>query len=127
MMLRRITSDSASVSVKNAATGSEILRRSFLDIFRQRRNLTHTISRWHDSQLSGVGPAGIYSLYYQVQENAYHIFTVDEHALRATEEMERLIEGRYTKEFPVFHGAAKSIVQKDLMLLTAFLHDIGKG
>jgi len=57
-----------------------------------------------------------------IQESRSHAYTVDEHAFRAVDEAERLLDG----EEPL-RDIYLGIRRKDLLHLALLLHDIGKG
>jgi len=66
-------------------------------------------------------------LYCKVQHDAYHIYTVDFHSLFALEELIKIWRGEYDESFGVLSQVANDIEKRELLLLAALLHDIGKG
>jgi [protein-PII] uridylyltransferase len=61
------------------------------------------------------------------QRNAYHRFTVDRHLLQAVAECAALLDGADAVE-PGFDGVvARACRRPELLLMSALLHDIGKG
>ena len=57
----------------------------------------------------------------------YHVHPVDIHSILAVEELEKLREGRYQKEYPLLTSLIREIEKPEILFLTALLHDIGKG
>jgi [protein-PII] uridylyltransferase len=63
----------------------------------------------------------------KVHYDLYHVHPVDSHSLLAVEELVRLGDGFYQKEYPLLTSLIKEIEKLDILLLTTLLHDIGKG
>jgi [protein-PII] uridylyltransferase len=63
----------------------------------------------------------------RVQFDAYHIYTVDLHALHTVAELRRLAQGRYAEAEPLATELAAREDDWDTLLLSGLLHDIGKG
>lgn len=57
-----------------------------------------------------------------MQFNQYHKYTVDEHSLFTVRQVERL-----GSQAGIFQDVYQEVHRKDLLLLAALLHDIGKG
>ncbi len=62
-----------------------------------------------------------------MQFNMYHHFTVDEHLLRTIGELVEIERGGAVSELPLSSELIKSIQNKRVLYVAAFLHDIGKG
>jgi [protein-PII] uridylyltransferase len=58
------------------------------------------------------------------QRDPYHRFTVDVHLMRAAAEAASILRGE--EEEPALAAAAETVMDRDALLLGAFLHDIGK-
>lgn len=65
---------------------------------------------------------------YRVQNDVYHVYTVDEHLLRTVHELHLIETGESNGEEPL-KSAAKLIdaEERRMLYLAALLHDIGKG
>ena len=63
----------------------------------------------------------------KMQHDVYHVYTVDEHLLKAVDQLRTLQKGEYTERFPQLTAIAEEIQRPDLLILGVFLHDIGKG
>jgi [protein-PII] uridylyltransferase len=63
----------------------------------------------------------------KVHYDLYHVHPVDSHSLLAVEELVRLRDGFYQKEYPLLTSLIREIGKPDILLLAALLHDIGKG
>jgi len=65
---------------------------------------------------------------YKVQNDVYHLYTVDEHLLRTVRELHRIEAGEVDDEEPL-KDAARLIhpEERRILYLAGLLHDIGKG
>ena len=65
---------------------------------------------------------------YRVQNDVYHVYTVDEHLLRTVHELHLIETGKVNGEEPL-KSAGEIINPEDrrILYLAALLHDIGKG
>ncbi|MCL4558185.1 MAG: [protein-PII] uridylyltransferase [Deltaproteobacteria bacterium] len=61
---------------------------------------------------------------YRVQYDMYHIYTVGVHSIKTVEEIEKIRDGDDNKFLQSLYRQVKS---KKVLMLAAFLHDIGKG
>jgi [protein-PII] uridylyltransferase len=61
------------------------------------------------------------------QRNAYHRFTVDRHSLEAVAECARLLDAADADPLEFDGVVARAARRPDLLLLSALLHDMGKG
>lgn len=62
-----------------------------------------------------------------VQHDLYHIYTVDQHSLRAVQEFERLRAGEFREVLPLLTQLARDVDKIEVLLLSILFHDIGKG
>jgi [protein-PII] uridylyltransferase len=63
----------------------------------------------------------------KVHYDLYHVHPVDVHSILAVEELEKLRMGAYEKEYPLLTSLMREIEKPEILLLTALLHDVGKG
>jgi len=61
-----------------------------------------------------------------VVRDFYHRYTVDEHTLRTIEHLQRLAHPQHEWEEPLA-GLWRQLEQREILVLTMLLHDIGKG
>lgn len=62
-----------------------------------------------------------------MQFGMYHHYTVDEHILRALEELRRLERGEHIQELPLASSLVHRTRNRAALSLAVFLHDIAKG
>lgn len=101
---------------------SEESARLFMDIFRCTQSLPSVLRGMFQTGLLDLVIPDVTHVRNLLQFNQYHHFTVDEHTLRAVETVVSFEED----DGPIGE-AYRQIRHKDLLHLTVFLHDIGKG
>lgn len=100
---------------------------SFFAILRSRKNVGKTLKKMlHLGFLIRFIPE-FERVHCKAQHDLYHIYTVDVHSLFAVEEVVRLANGERRDELPLLTRLVGEIAKRELLLLAALLHDIGKG
>ncbi len=67
------------------------------------------------------------SVHALVEHDSFHVFPVHEHHLLTFETVKKLLKGDYAGTEPELTHIAQRIKKPGILLLAAFLHDIGKG
>jgi [protein-PII] uridylyltransferase len=62
-----------------------------------------------------------------MQFNMYHHYTVDEHTILAVAELKRIERGALAEALPVATEIVRAGVDKRILAVALFLHDLGKG
>jgi [protein-PII] uridylyltransferase len=62
-----------------------------------------------------------------MQFNMYHHFTVDEHLIRTVGGLKEIEQGGVSADLPLSSELIKTIKNRRVLYVAAFLHDIGKG
>ncbi|MCX8071112.1 MAG: [protein-PII] uridylyltransferase [Candidatus Binatia bacterium] len=99
---------------------------AFFQILRG-KNVAETLREMHQAGVLGAFLPEFGALTCMVLHDVYHIYTVDEHSLRAVQELEWLRAGKYRDSVPLLTHVMRDIDRVDLLLLGMLLHDIGKG
>src|SRR5262249_47634658 len=99
----------------------------FLEILRGRRRIYETLRTMHDVGALGALVPEFGQLRSMVIRDFYHIYTVDEHTLRAIMELERLAAGEHRQSCPLLTQVMHEIERPQVLYLAMVLHDIGKG
>ncbi len=99
---------------------------TFKEILRG-RNVAQTLRAMHQAGVLGAFLPEFGALTCMALHDAYHMYTVDEHSLRAVQELEWLRAGKYQEMVPLLTHVMRDIDRHDLLLLGMLLHDIGKG
>ncbi len=63
----------------------------------------------------------------QMQYDMYHVYTVDEHTIRAIELTSEVERGDLAEEHPLANTIIHKILSRRVLYLSVFLHDIAKG
>jgi [protein-PII] uridylyltransferase len=64
---------------------------------------------------------------HRVQHDGYHFYTIEEHSIRAIQEMEMLLSEEGRKLFPTPAQVLSKVKRTHVLTLAVLLHDIGKG
>jgi len=99
----------------------------FIELFRQGIGLTHELRR-----MNRYGVLAAYLPVYgnivgQMQHDLFHVYTVDEHTMFVVRNLRRLTVAEFADEFPLSTRIIKRIDKQEILTLSAFFHDIGKG
>lgn len=63
----------------------------------------------------------------QTQHDMYHVYTVDEHTIRAIGILSRIEQGDLADDHPLATEVIKKVLSRRVLYLALFLHDIAKG
>ncbi|HRK23914.1 MAG TPA: [protein-PII] uridylyltransferase [Beijerinckiaceae bacterium] len=102
--------------------------RLFLEILVTRHgNPENVLRRMHATGLLGRFIPDFGRINAMMQFSMYHHYTVDEHTLRAIGILSDLENGKLKEALPVAHEVLPGIVNRRVLYVALFLHDIGKG
>lgn len=110
-----------------AARASKAVTESFLGILRGGMRTYETLRTMHDVGVLGALVPEFGQLRCMVIRDFYHIYTVDEHTLRAIMELEQLGAGRHRESCPLLTQVMHEVERPEVLYLAMLLHDIGKG
>ncbi|HWP33957.1 MAG TPA: [protein-PII] uridylyltransferase [Thermodesulfobacteriota bacterium] len=100
---------------------------SFRRLLALKRGVGTALRAMHRLHVLGAFIPEFGRLVCRMQHDVYHVYTVDEHLLKAVGQIRTLLKGDYTERFPLLSAIAEEIERPDLLILGVFLHDIGKG
>ncbi|MCW9033231.1 MAG: [protein-PII] uridylyltransferase [Rhodospirillales bacterium] len=63
----------------------------------------------------------------QMQYDMYHVYTVDEHTIRAIRILHRIESGHYSEDMPISSEVIKDIISRRVLYCAVLIHDIAKG
>ncbi len=114
-------------AVGAALASSREANRRFLDILRSSDWIYETLLEMHrtgvlDALVPEFGRVRCMALH-----DLYHIYTVDQHLMRAVKEFERLRSGEFEESLPRLSQLAREVERPEVLILGILFHDIGKG
>lgn len=114
-------------AVGAALASSREANRCFLEILRASDWIYETLLEMHrtgalDALIPEFGRVRCMALH-----DLYHIYTVDQHLMRAVKEFERLRSGEFEESLPRLSQLAREVERPEVLILGILFHDIGKG
>jgi [protein-PII] uridylyltransferase len=103
------------------------MARAFLDVLSWKSGVYETLVEMHKLDVLDAYLPEFGNLRCMAQYDRYHIYTVDEHTLRAVLFVERLRLGDYKAELPQLTEVAREIDDVETLYLGMLFHDAGKG
>jgi [protein-PII] uridylyltransferase len=101
--------------------------RIFLDLLIGEENPEAVLRRMNEAGVLGRFIPEFGQVVAMMQFNMYHHFTVDEHLIRTVGGLAEIERGDVTAEVPLSSQLIKSIQNRRVLYVAAFLHDVGKG
>jgi len=100
---------------------------AFSGILKWKERVYETLLEMHRSGVLGAFIPEFGQLLCMAQHDLYHIYTVDQHSLRAVKELERLKAGEFREVLPLLTQLAREAEKIEILYLGILFHDIGKG
>ena len=107
--------------------GEPEANRLFLDILCSRKNPALALTRMNEVGLLGRFVPEFGRIVAQMQHNLYHIYTVDEHTIRAIDILSQIERGELGEELPLSTEVMPKLLSRRELYVATFLHDIAKG
>ncbi len=101
--------------------------RLFLEILCSRHDPALALTRMNESGLLGRFVPEFGRIVAQTQHNLYHIYTVDEHTIRAIGILAQIENGQLAGELPLSTEVMPKLLSRRELYVATFLHDIAKG
>ena len=99
----------------------------FLAILLSEKNPADTLRRMREVGLLGKFLPDFARVVGQMQFDMFHIYTVDEHILRAVSILHDLERGAYAETVPIASEVVSMVQSRRVLFLCALCHDIAKG
>ncbi|MFP6740915.1 MAG: [protein-PII] uridylyltransferase [Alphaproteobacteria bacterium] len=99
----------------------------FLDILTSRHDPETALRRMNEAGVLGRLVPDFGRVVAQVQHDMYHVYTVDEHTIRAVGVLAAIERGDYAETLPLATGIIHEVLSRRVLYLATFLHDIAKG
>lgn len=101
--------------------------RAFLDILQWPHGVAEALHEMHDLDVLDAFLPEFAHLRCLAQYDRYHIYTADEHTLRAVERLEQLLHGTFKATAPLLTQVMREVDGIERLYLAMLYHDIGKG
>jgi [protein-PII] uridylyltransferase len=101
--------------------------RLFMEILTSRRDPETTLRRMNEAGVLGRFMPDFGRVVAQMQHDMYHVYTVDEHTIRAVGMLARIERGELREDLPLSHTVIQTIESRPVLYLAVMLHDIAKG
>jgi [protein-PII] uridylyltransferase len=105
----------------------EEVNQTFLAILREGEGAAAVLKKMHELGFLSSYIPEFSEIEGKVHYDLYHVHPIDIHSLLAVEELEKLRKGLYHEDHPLLTSLMQGLEKHEILLLTALLHDIGKG
>ena len=99
----------------------------FLDLLIHKNNPEAMLRRMNEAGVFGRFVPDFGRVVAQMQHDMYHVYTVDEHTVRALGVLHRIEDGELTDVMPVASDVIHQIGSRRALYVALLLHDIAKG
>jgi len=106
---------------------SEKVNQAFLSILRNGKAVDTILRKMHELGFLSRYIPEFLDVEGKVHYDLYHVHPVDIHSLLAVEELVKLKEGLYQRDYPLLTSLIREIEKPENLFLAVLLHDIGKG
>jgi [protein-PII] uridylyltransferase len=101
--------------------------RLFLEILTAKRDPATSLKRLNEAGVFGRFVPEFGRVVAQMQYDMYHVYTVDEHTIRAIDLLHRIESGALEEDHPLSTEIIHKIQSRRALYVAVFLHDIAKG
>lgn len=99
----------------------------FMQMLLSRKDPEGTLRRMNEAGVLGKWIPEFGHLVGQMQYDLYHVYTVDEHIIRALGIVHRIEKGELVEELPLASQIIKQVESRACLYLAVLCHDIAKG
>jgi len=99
----------------------------FMQMLTNEKGPKLTLSRLSESGVLGRFLPDFARVVAQMQYDMYHVYTVDEHTIRAIDILSQIERGLLVADHPVATQAIKDLQSRRVLYVAVLLHDIAKG
>ena len=104
-----------------------VANRLFLEILTSKEDPETSLRRLNESGVFGRFVRDFGRVVAQMQHDMYHVYTVDEHTIRAVGMLAQIEAGLLEDEHPLSHGLIHKVLSREVLYVAVMLHDIAKG
>jgi [protein-PII] uridylyltransferase len=106
---------------------SEEVNQTFLSILRKGERVETLLKKMHELGFLSRYIPEFSEIAGKIHYDLYHVHPVDVHSILAVEELGKLRDDIYQKDYPLLTSLSREIEKTEILFLTTLLHDIGKG
>ena len=99
----------------------------FLEMLCSRKDPETTLRRLSEAGVFGKFVPDFGRVVAQMQHDMYHVYTVDEHTIRAIGILAQIEDGLLKDEHPLSHKIMPKLLSRTALYVAVLLHDIAKG
>ena len=104
-----------------------VANRTFMDILTSAKDPETSLKRLNEAGVLGRFVPDFGRVVAQMQYDMYHVYTVDEHTIRAIGILSRIERGLLKDDHPVASSVIGEVQSRDALYASVLLHDIAKG
>jgi [protein-PII] uridylyltransferase len=105
----------------------EDANRLFLEMLTHPQHAESTLRRLNESEVFGRFIPDFGRVVAQMQYDMYHVYTTDEHTIRAIGILNRIEQGKLAAELPLSTQLIQKVQSRRALYVAVLLHDIAKG
>jgi len=113
--------------IDDAMRADPVATRLFLDMLLKHGNPERALRRMNELGVLAAFIPEFAPVVAMMQFNMYHSYTVDEHTIQCISTLAQIEREELVEELPIASGILKGGVDRKVLYLALFLHDIGKG
>ncbi|RLJ65131.1 [protein-PII] uridylyltransferase [Sulfurisoma sediminicola] len=102
-------------------------RALFLQLFQQKRGLTHELRRMNQYDILGHYLPAFGRIVGQMQHDLFHVYTVDQHILQVIRNLRRFTLPEFAHEYPFCSRLITAFERPWVIYVAGLFHDIAKG
>jgi len=99
----------------------------FMDMLTSRNDPEKTLRRLSEAGVFGRFIPDFGRVIAQMQHDMYHVYTVDEHTIRAIGILSQIESGALAEDHPLSNTIIHQVLSRRVLYLSVLLHDIAKG
>jgi [protein-PII] uridylyltransferase len=99
----------------------------FLKMLTSRRDPATTLRRMNEVGLLGRFLPEFGRVVAQMEHSLYHVYTIDEHTIRAIGVLHQIETGQLEAELPLATGLMPKVLSRTELYVAVLFHDLGKG
>ncbi|MEG3617026.1 [protein-PII] uridylyltransferase [Magnetovibrio sp. PR-2] len=113
--------------LKKAVRHDSQANKLFLDMLTAKKGPKQALVRMNEAGVFGRFIPDFGRVVAQMQYDMYHVYTVDEHTIRAIDILSRIERGLLADDHPLSTEVIKDVQSREVLYVAVLLHDIAKG